>query len=379
MLPHVPKVVLTGGPCAGKSTALAHLGRALRAAGVRVAFSREVATDLIQAGGTPWKGVRERYEFQRAVVRISLAQECALAEYVRATSDGAPAVLICDRGIADCRAYVGEEEYRRVLAEMGETPGSIFSRYDLVVHMVTAAMGAEAYYQNENNAARYESAEEARRADANLRKAWCAHPHVLMVDNRAGGFPEKLRRTTAAVMRRIGMGKEGREGFECERKWLVSKLPGGVLESAPWCDIVQYYLPPRGGTEVRVRRMRYADGTVAYYLTEKRDTADPASRLEREVVISEKEFRRHVDAAGGMRRLPAVRKRRYYVDTGSYRIEVDQYFDVHGALWGIIAEIEYPYGDLPPELPAGWEAREVTGDARYRNATLAREGFPPAR
>jgi hypothetical protein len=42
------------------------------------------------------------------------------------------------------------------------------SRYDGIIHMVTAAEGAEKFYASLNNEARYESIEEAREKDHKL-------------------------------------------------------------------------------------------------------------------------------------------------------------------------------------------------------------------
>lgn len=49
--------------------------------------------------------------------------------------------------------------------------------------MVTAADGAEEFYSNKNNEARYETVEEARKIDARLINAWIGHPNLAIVDN----------------------------------------------------------------------------------------------------------------------------------------------------------------------------------------------------
>ena len=61
-------------------------------------------------------------------------------------------------------------------------------RYDVVVHMVTAAHGAETFYTTENNVARYEDVPTARIVDNNLQKAWMGHPHHLIIDNNGKNF-----------------------------------------------------------------------------------------------------------------------------------------------------------------------------------------------
>ena len=46
-------------------------------------------------------------------------------------------------------------------------------------HLVTAAIGAESYYENNTNSARYETLEEARAVDGKLMEAWVGHPHFM--------------------------------------------------------------------------------------------------------------------------------------------------------------------------------------------------------
>jgi hypothetical protein len=51
-------------------------------------------------------------------------------------------------------------------------------RYTAVLHLVTAANGAEPFYTLENNETRLESAEEARRLDDRVLRAWVGHPRL---------------------------------------------------------------------------------------------------------------------------------------------------------------------------------------------------------
>ena len=76
-----------------------------------------------------------------------------------------PAVVLCDRGIFDGSAYVTNELWTQILDEQGLDGGGVIDkRYDAVVHMITAADGAEKFY-NFSNEARYESIDEARVRD----------------------------------------------------------------------------------------------------------------------------------------------------------------------------------------------------------------------
>jgi hypothetical protein len=86
-----------------------------------------------------------------------------------------PSVVLCDRGLFDGSAYVNSEMWHQILDDQGWSGlNFIEKRYDAIIHMVTAAEGAEEFY-NFSNEARYESAQEARVRDHSLRKAYLGH------------------------------------------------------------------------------------------------------------------------------------------------------------------------------------------------------------
>lgn len=61
-------------------------------------------------------------------------------------------ILLCDRGVCDNFAYCTEENKKKIMEETGWTMNYICNdRYDLVIHLVSAARGAEKYYGNETN------------------------------------------------------------------------------------------------------------------------------------------------------------------------------------------------------------------------------------
>ena len=68
------------------------------------------------------------------------------------------------------------------------------NRYDAVLHMVTAADGAEKFYAALNNEARYESVAEAVNKDKKLREAYMGHKNWFMIDNMGVNFDQKINR-----------------------------------------------------------------------------------------------------------------------------------------------------------------------------------------
>ena len=111
-----------------------------------------------------------------------------------AAATRAPAVVLCDRGAFDGKAYISDDLWREVAYN---TPSHsinerlLCERYDAVLHLVTAAAGAERFYTLENNLARTESVEEARKQDIQTQKAWAPHPRLCVVDNAGNGGQAK--------------------------------------------------------------------------------------------------------------------------------------------------------------------------------------------
>lgn len=65
---------------------------------------------------------------------------------------------MCDRGVCDNFAYCSPQNKINILQETGWSENFVCNeRYDLVVHLVTAAIGAEKHYTLENNEARWEN------------------------------------------------------------------------------------------------------------------------------------------------------------------------------------------------------------------------------
>ena len=71
-------VVITGGPCAGKTTALGALRALSERAGVPAIFVPEAATDLIIGGVAPWT-CASMLEFQTRVMALQLEREAEAA------------------------------------------------------------------------------------------------------------------------------------------------------------------------------------------------------------------------------------------------------------------------------------------------------------
>ncbi len=361
--PHVFRIVLTGGPCAGKSTALAHLTDRLRSLGYQVFCSPEAATLLLGAGAGVVGISREQMKrFQRGVIQLSLALEDSLLAFARGT--GRPAVLVCDRGLMDGAAYVEPEVWDELLREQGVGVVDLRDqRYDAVIHLVTAAEGAEQFYSNQNNAVRYETPEQARDVDQRLRRAWVGHPRLRIIGN-SSSFEEKMRRVVAAVSAIVGIPEPARR----ERKFLVraSSPPGALPVPCELIDIEQTYLLTPDGSEARVRK-RGQHGAFTFTHTSKRPVR-AGERIEIERPISPREYEAHLAQADPARQ--PIRKTRCAFLYANHYFELDRFLSPHPGLQ--LLELEVDDLSHPVTLPPFLEIdREVTGEPAFTNHVLA--------
>lgn len=161
------RVVLTGGPGAGKTATLGIVRRYLCA---HVAVLPESASILFSGGFPRHPDDGTRKAAQRAIYRVQAELE-GLPEF----TDNL-AVALCDRGTVDGLAYwPGTPD--AFWSELGTTHARELARYDTVIHLRTP--GA-AWYQM--TGVRTEAAEEALRLDAGIERAWASHPNRYIID-----------------------------------------------------------------------------------------------------------------------------------------------------------------------------------------------------
>ena len=160
------------------------------------------------------RGVRGRatqllMEFELFIAQSQLQLEDGAARLASARDRlqrDRPAVIFYDRGLVDMKAYLSGAQWQRLLGLLGLTEYAAAARYDLVIHLQTAALGAEAFYTVANNATRKEGLEEARENDRKVHDAWQGHPRWRHVPNRAeGGFKAKIDEATAHVLELVGL------------------------------------------------------------------------------------------------------------------------------------------------------------------------------
>lgn len=185
------RIVLTGGPGAGKTVVTAALAEQFP---VQFVLVPEAATQVYGDLRTRWDllDLLGRREVQRRIYRLQREQE---QRFARAHPDK---ILLLDRGTIDGAAYWpdGADDYWR---DLGTDHVTELSRYDMVVWLETAAtLGI--YDGSASNACRFEDPAGAVASGKRLLELWGSHPHLKHVGAFAD-FADKL----AAVREVLGV------------------------------------------------------------------------------------------------------------------------------------------------------------------------------
>lgn len=361
----VYQLVITGGPCAGKSTCLVELYNKLTDNGFRVIVVPETATEVITAGISP--ADLPEHIFQGNIIRNSVAKEMSARAAAEWYSQKSPVVILYDRGIPDSLAYMSHQNYCIALKPFGLNEYTAREEYDRVFHLVTAAKGAEHAYTTANNTARRETVEQARAQDDKTMAAWNGVPSLKVIDNSDKSFEAKVKRLVGEVLGAVGLPVP----TEVEKKYLIEKpsLEDLLKYGRVSTKIHQTYLPLHADsmdTERRVRRCG-ANNIYAYSYTEKIELPGQSGRIKRNRNIDHREYQTHIATGIGW----VDKTRESFIRNGQY-FKMDTY-PYQGWRDRAILEIELTDLNQSVDLPPfAHVIADVTDDKDYRNSHLAK-------
>ena len=358
----ITKIAITGGPCAGKSTALSWINEEFTKKGYKVLFVPETATELITGGVAPWTCETD-IDFQTAILKLQLAKEEIFEEVAQHLYDAQKILIVCDRGTLDGKAYIEKHNFDKILNNLHLTETQLKDSYDAVFHLVTAAKGASEFYTLANNSARTETIEEAIANDDKIISAWTGHSHFRVIDNSTD-FKKKMQRFVTEISNFLGEPTP----YEIERKFLIEYPDIAKLEADKNCgkvEIIQTYLKSSDDKEIRVRQ-RGNNGSYSYTKTIKQ-TINGLKRLETEKRLTQAEYINLLMDADTTKH--QIRKTRYCLVYNNQYFEIDIY-----PFWNDVAIMEIELNnesqtiEFPPQIKI---IKEVTDDIEYKNSNLA--------
>lgn len=296
----ITTVVLTGGPCAGKTTLMEKLGNEVdNIPNVKVFFAKEAAT-LLKQSGINFVDAGKDETFQKLIIDHQLTAEASAHTCAVNFAKNHPdykVIVICDRGIMDGEAYFkNSKEFEDILMSYGLSKAKVYRRYDMVLFLRSAAVGAPQFYTTMDGTPRDETPEKAIELDKGVYSAWQYHPYFKEVDN-SFKFYEKLDVAVRYIFEAAGIKVPNKE-----YKRYVVKYPD-FFSIAAMYKISAYkeqcfFLESDNADKVTFIKIQRKDSEVRYLKSESRyDMAQNDDKkmvrtrvFHQESTISENEF-----------------------------------------------------------------------------------------
>lgn len=322
---NIVRIALTGGPCAGKTTAMARIIERFSSLGYLVYALPETPTLFSNASINFLTSDRQYfYNIEKAVLKFQIQMEDTFIELARSASR--PVLIIADRGTMDISAYMEPTIWQALLDELGLSEVKLRdARYDGVIHMVTAAIGAEEFYTTENNAARTEGIELARELDNKIMKAWTGHPQLRIIENNVD-FDIKINQTIKAIKEIIG--EDTSITSDNRRRFLVNVI--GEIPYEVEADIFQTYIDNEDGSTTRVRK-RGLRGNYVYFMSSKKIFEGKSKTIITERQINPDEYINYLNRKANDTKEVVHKTRKSFVWAKQY-FELDSFIEPHSDL-----------------------------------------------
>ncbi|XP_033233603.1 TRPL translocation defect protein 14 isoform X5 [Drosophila pseudoobscura] len=378
----VYKIVLTGGPCGGKTTGQSRLCTFFENLGWKVFRVPETATVLL-SGGVKFSDLTEKeaYKFQENLIRTMVQIENTYFELGNSSTRNC--LIICDRGVMDASAYISKDKWEKMMAGNKWNPVEMRdNRYNQILHLVSAANGAEDFYSTEkrkrhyqDHACRSEGVDLARELDYKSAAAWVGHPYFDVIDNSTN-FEAKMNRLIESVCQKVGIDIGDRlQATSRKLKYLVAMLPPDS-EFPPFqdFDVVHHYLQS-GGPKVQARlRKRGQKNHWSYIHTQRRPNVHGQARIEVKTQLTHRDYM-NLLAQRDDAHFTIYKKRRCFLINNQY-FQLDIYKEPgHPRCKGLVLLETYSSltGDalkncMPKFLNI---VKEVTGDPDYSMFNLS--------
>ena len=88
-------------------------------------------------------------------------------------------IILCNQGVIDISVFLSPKDWRSLVVSSGLNSNMLFSRYDLVLQLVTQPDIEKDYYSFDANIV-----ENVRKQDDMIRNAWNAHPFFCVIGNK---------------------------------------------------------------------------------------------------------------------------------------------------------------------------------------------------
>lgn len=174
------KIVLTGGPCSGKTSVTESIKEKLTQAGYYVIAVSETASELIRSNILPNEDYNHTLKFQETVLSLQMVKERNAESYANYADINKTVIILYDRGIMDTYAYFHKkEDFDNMLDKYSLNEIGIVDGYDLIINLISLASLKKELY--ENDLIRKEDVLSASILDKKTSEAWMLSENVRII------------------------------------------------------------------------------------------------------------------------------------------------------------------------------------------------------
>jgi len=256
------KVVLTGGPCAGKTTILNELKKYYETCGYNVITIPESATELL-LNGIRFANENELWQFQNFIFEKQMLKEKIAGNATSFKSNDKPFIILCDRGIFDNKAYIDSNIFDTILEKNNCNYLELLDDYDLVIDLMSTAVCKPEVYTLASNEARTESIEEASILDRKTTCAWLGHDNLKLI-NTSGTIEEEIDLIKKYIYDALNNQSEKmvrRFVVDCDYDFF-SRFNDNNSKTI---NVIKYYLNNDVSSYKQVLSVRSCNGNSSYY------------------------------------------------------------------------------------------------------------------
>ena len=204
------EIVLTGGPCSGKTTFLKDAVPLLEKKGFKVLVMNEVPVEFYNSGIR--SSDLSEFDFRSMIIERILKNQENLRQVAKACCDkGQKVVIFYDRGLMDNKGFCSPEVWNQLLTEFKLSEASINADYDAVFDLETVAVVSDTLWNLHGGEvpARYQKTpKEAIVREEQIRKHWGGHHHFVVFENGEFGWQNKFQKIFNAVCSVLGLDPE---------------------------------------------------------------------------------------------------------------------------------------------------------------------------
>lgn len=179
---NVIKIVITGGPCAGKTKSIELLKQHFENQGRNVFIVPETATEIMRIGFKWWNKSVPVNVYQKLIFKYQLEKEnIVLDTIINSNIDNV--VVLFDRGLLDGKAYMDFEDYNKMIKEYNLSYNDLYNRYDIVIYLQSVAIKYPELFSNESNELRKSNLLQAINFDNQVKNIWKHHKNFIEIES----------------------------------------------------------------------------------------------------------------------------------------------------------------------------------------------------